>query len=472
MKKLNSVLFLGFTLILLAAVTQSTDYKEKFEAVVQEAYSKDVFSGNVLVAQNEKIIFQRSVGNADYEKKTPNTVDTKFQLGSITKLFTKTLILQLVEERKINLSDTVGKYLSGFASDISGIVTVQHLIDHTSGLSSYYELPAWEEVHRKINSIRDILPVILKEKLQFDPGTKARYSNSGYVLLSAIIEKVTGKEFGEVLKERIFGKIGMDHTGFYVVDRDEKGKAKGYLSNQLGPKQDNLDMRLIGAGDGGIFSTTGDMRKLAQSLESDNKLLSNESKVQLVNSPLFPTHFASWEEFAQKGKMGIAGGAPGVSAVMVINMEKKYCLIVLSNYDMRTAEEVNRRLSAVLNDKQPEPFSLPPARFIYNLIKEKGALNFTANYKSEFTAAHIPLDDDMILLFAGQQFLLEKDAESALALYTVYTKEFPNIVVAWNDMGDAYLLKGSKESAKACYQQALKIRPGNKRAEESLQKLN
>jgi len=152
-------------------------------------------------------------------------------------------------------------------------------------------------------------------------------------------------------------------------------------------------------------------------------------------------------------------------------MEKKYSIIVLSNFDERTAEEVGQRFSAVLNDRQPAPFQLAPAKFIYALLKEKGPQYFIVNYKKEFTDAHVPLDDDMNLLYAGEQLLEDKNADAAIALYTVYTTDFPNIVVAWNDMGDAYLLKGNKEEAKKCFTQALKIRPGNERAKRALQKL-
>ena len=160
-----------------------------------------------------------------------------------------------------------------------------------------------------------------------------------------------------------------------------------------------------------------------------------------------------------------------MSAVFGINMEKNYVVVILSNYDEGTAEDVSQRFTAVLNGREAKPFSPPPAQVIYDIIKTKGADNFTSNYKEELSAAGIDLDNDMILLFTGREFLRENDAENAIALYSVYTKEFPEIVVAWNDMGDAYLLKSDKEKARICYEQALKIRPENKRAKESLQKL-
>ena len=470
--KAKTIITLFLTLpAALSAQNSENTLGNRFTEIVNEAYSKGVFSGNALIVKDGKVAFETSIGNADYEKNIPNTSGTKFQTGSITKFFVKTLIHQLAEENKISMTDNIGKYLTGFSSDISGNVTIQQLTDHTSGFGDFLRDPMNTDELQNIKSISNVLSVIRNEKLNFTPGSRVQYSNSGYVILSAIVEKIEGKTLEEILKERIFNKTGMDNTGFKVVNTEVDGKAKGYLSGQLGPKENNSDMNIIGAGAGGIYSTTGDMNKFAQSLINDNRLLSDESKVRLFNSPLFPVKYQSWDEFIRSGRFAIAGGAPGISAVFGINMEKKYVMIVLSNFDQGTAEEVSQRLSAMLNDREVKPFSPPPAQVIYNIIKQKGADNFTVNYKEELSAAGVDPENDMILLFAGREFLRENDTDNALALYSVCTKEFPDIVVAWNDMGDAYLLKSDKDSARKCYEQALKIRPENKSAKESIRKL-
>ncbi|MBK7158033.1 MAG: serine hydrolase [Ignavibacteria bacterium] len=475
MKKFKANIITTLFLVLPAALSAQNSenaYGIKFSEIVNEAYSKGVFSGNVLIVSDGKVAFETSIGNADYDKNIPNTSGTKFQTGSITKFFVKTLIHQLADENKISMSDNIGKYLTGFSSDISGNVTIQQLTDHTSGFGDFLREAMNPDELRNLKNISDVLTVIRNEKLNFPPGSRVQYSNSGYVILAAIMEKIEGKTLEEILKERIFNKTGMDNTGFKVVNTEADGKAKGYLSGQLGPKENNSDMNIIGAGAGGIYSTTGDMNKFAQSLINDNRLLSDESKVRLFNSPLFPVQYQNWDEFKRNGRFAIAGGAPGISAVFGINMEKNYVMIVLSNFDQGSAEEVSQRLSAVLNDREIKPFSPPPAKVIYDIIKQKGADNFIVNYKEELSAAGVDPENDMILLFAGREFLRENDADNAIVLYTVYTKEFPDIVVAWNDLGDAYLLKSDKDKARKCYEQALKIRPGNKRAEESIRKLN
>lgn len=457
--------------LLLCAQVLSPELKTKLDALIAGAAANQSFSGNVLIGQGNEITYEKAVGKADIANNLPNNSSTSFQIGSITKMFTEILILQLAREHKLELTDPLEKYLDGFSKEAGANITIQQLMQHTSGMGDYTQREDFMQMHQSIQSLNDILPLIRRDPLLFKPGADKQYSNSGYVVLSAIIEKITGHDYRTVLNERIFGPLKMEHSGFNAFTKDIPGKAKGYLSNQLGPIQDNLSLHVVGAGDGGIYSSTGDMWKFMLSFINDNRLLSNEYKLRLLNTPLFPVIYTSWDDFLQKGRLSLAGGAPGISALIGFNMEKKYSIIVLSNFDERTAEEMGQRISAILNDRQPAPFRLPPAKFIYSLLKEKGPQYFLDNYKKELTEANIPLDDDMNLLYAGEQLLADRNADAAIALYTVYTKEFPNIIVAWNDMGDAYLLKGDKEQAKKCFTQALKLRPANERAKRGLQNL-
>jgi CubicO group peptidase (beta-lactamase class C family) len=446
--------------------------QQKMDAVLTDAAAKDVFAGSVLLIKDDQSLYEKSIGLADEEKKIGNTAGTKYPIGSITKLFTKTIILQLTAEKKIQLNDKIVTYLPGFTDPAAAQITIDQLTEHTSGLGDYASSGAWDEMSESIHSISELLAVIQKSKLLFAPGTKVEYSNSGYAVLAALIEKKTAKPLGDVYKERIFDPLKMNNSGFSYVNKAEPGKAVGYLTNFLGPKRNNLFFKMMGAGDGGIYSTTHDLWQFAHSIMSDNKLLSDDNKLKLFNSPLFPVHYADWNECKAKGRLSVAGGAPGISAVLGMNLEKHYCFVVLSNYDERSSEPIAQRISAVMNDKPVLPIPLPPARVIYSLIKEKGPQNFIDHYKKDLDEAGVKLEDDMILLSVGQTLLEEKNADEAIALYTVYTKEFPNIIIAWNDMGDAYLLKGDKVNAKKCFEQALKLRPGNQRAQRALKELS
>lgn len=475
-RKKNIVSIISITLIFGVVATAiscavKTDYTS-FDRILDEAKSKDVFSGTVLVAREGKPVYLRSIGEADKEIKIPNEQHTKFQIGSITKLFTKILILQLAEKGQLKLSDLLGKYLNGFQPAIANKVTIQQLLDHSSGFGDYAEMDGWEKQYQQsIQLVSDIVKHIQNEPLRFIPGSRIAYSNSGYVILAAIVETITGKQFGEVLKEHIFSKVGMDMTGFNVYNREELGKAIGYLSKQL-PMQKNVNMHIVGAGDGGIFASAGDMLMFINSLLDDNKLLSNEYKLRLFNAPIFAAHYDTWDDFLKKGKLFVGGGAPGVSAVVGFDMVQKTRMVVLSNYDEGSAEEVTQRLQAVINHRPIAPFQFTPAKFIYAMISEKGGKYFTDNFQEELKTAGIHLgDNDMPLLFVGRALIKEEKWDEALALYQVYTHDFPQIVVAWVDLGDIHTKLGHLSQAKQCYGKALQLRPGMADVKSKLQQL-
>ncbi len=469
MQTKHILLFLfAFSLVHLSA---QNDAAARLSVLLDEAVAKDVFSGNVLVFKDNKPVFQKSVGMADYENNVPNTAETKFSLGSVTKLFTKIMVLQLAAEGKIGLDDKLGKHLPGFRPEVADRVTVAHLFHHQSGLGQYYEVPGFNPDEATVASATDFLPWIRQEELLFEPGTQAEYSNSGFITLAAIIEKVEGKNYAEALKMRVLDKLGMNATGFSYRTKKLPGKAVGYLSNAPGPRQDNLGFPLLGGGDGGIYSTVADLLKLDQSLADDNRLLSDADKLRLFNDPLFPKQYVSWQEFRKEGRFAVAGGGPGVSAVYGFNRTQNRSVIILSNYDEPSAEMLFERIGAILNGQPVEPLQPSPSKFIYNLLSEKGAAHFTANIEQALRENGYTLDDDMVLLFAGQAILAEKKADEAIALYQFYTQKFPRIIVAWNDLGDAYLLKKDTENAKKCFQKALELRPGNERAKRNLEKL-
>ncbi|MCO5949183.1 serine hydrolase [Mucilaginibacter flavidus] len=442
----------------------------RIDSLVEKAVNLQLFSGNVLVANNGRVIYDKSFGKADYENNTPNTVNTQFQIGSITKDFTKVMILQLVEQNKLRLTDTLGALLSGFPPRLNGI-TVQQLLMHKSGLGSYTDGPPFgedaDEIAR-IKTIADILPYIKREPLSFKPGTDALYSNSGFVLLAAIIEKVTGESYHQALKEQILDKVGMVQTGFNSYVKPEPGKATGYLSNASGPLQSNTEMHIIGGGDGGIYSTTLDMLAFVNSMLHGNRLLTNDSKQIAFTNPFSKAPGSTWAEFAKTGKIALAGGAPGLSALWSANMETQNVVIVLSNFDEGTAEALGMRISAILNNKPVPPLHLPPAKYLYQVINTKGGKYFEENYKAEMQNSAMDPGNDMVLLDVGQQLLAKNEFDKAISLYKVYTLLFPKIVIAWNDLGDAYLKNNNKADAKKSYQQALIVRPGNPRATRAL----
>jgi CubicO group peptidase (beta-lactamase class C family) len=440
----------------------------RIDSLFKKAVEMNIFSGNVLVVHNRAVVYEKSFGMADYERNIPNTAETKFQLASITKDFTRVMILELAEQHKLSRSGTIGQYLQGFSNEVSR-VTIDQLLDFTSGLGDYHTSFEFQQMEGKTSVIKDILPVIRKEKLQFEPGTRVQYSNSGYVVLGAIIEKVTGKNYYENLNELILSRLNMKNTGMNGYIPALPGIATGYLTNQPGPMTDNSRFHFAGGGDGGIYTTTRDLLAFITSLFYDNRLLSDSSKLIFVSGKMSPVKFKTWEEFSKSGRYSPAGGAPGISTLYTMNMATRNIAIILSNYDETTAEEIGSRLSAILNGRPLAPLHQPASKYLYNIIKLKGGNYFKENYKQELKNSGMRPDDDMVLLNVGNKLTEEKDYDNAIELYTIYTQEFPGIIIAWNELGELYLVKGDRQNAGRCFSAALRLSPENKRAKKGLE---
>lgn len=181
---------------------------------------RDVFSGSVLLAKGGKPLFSGAYGEANKDFSVKNTVDTKFNLGSMNKMFTPVAIVQLVEGRKISLDDTPGKFLpaGSMRADVLLKVRVKHLLTHTSGLGSYFS-PRWDSLSRSMfRSVDDWMSLVKDETLDFEPGTRWSYSNTGMLVLGKVIEAASGKDYFEYVRERIFTPAGLTSTDAYELD--------------------------------------------------------------------------------------------------------------------------------------------------------------------------------------------------------------------------------------------------------------
>ena len=219
----------------------------------------DIFSGTVLIAEQGKPKYHKAFGLANRETNTANTLNTKFDIGSMNKSFTKTVILQLVEEGKLKVTDTLGQYISGFPAIAANKITITDLLDHSSGYTDYWGTD-FNELPIDQKRIPALVERIKKLRLEFEPGTDTAYSNSGYVLLGAIIEKVTGKTYQKNVVERIIKPLDMTET--YVIDKHEvPNRAIGYYKDLKGNISNNLGFVEVPNPDGGFQSTPRDIVK-------------------------------------------------------------------------------------------------------------------------------------------------------------------------------------------------------------------
>ena len=221
-------------------------FARELNTYLDQASVDDKFSGTVLVAKDGKPLFKKAYGLANKNTNTPNNVDTKFDLGSMNKMFTAIAIAQLVERGKLSFTDTVGKLLPDYPNkEVADKVTVHHLLTHTSGIPNYIN----EKFQANLNNLKtvaDYLPLFANDPLSFEPGAKWQYSNSGFTVLGLIVEKVSGQNYYDYVKEHIFKPAGMVNTDSYERDKEISNLAVGYtrMGDQRRPDRQFLVARI------------------------------------------------------------------------------------------------------------------------------------------------------------------------------------------------------------------------------------
>jgi len=316
-----------------------------------EAAAAGSFSGALLVARDGKVVLEKAWGLADREKKLPVTVDTSFRIGSMNKMFTAVAVLQLVEAGKLGLDDPIGKHLPDYPNkDIAEQVTVRHLLTHTGGTGDIFG-PAFDRNRLGLKSIDDYVALYGTRAPMFAPGTEQRYSNYGFILLGALIERVSGKSYDGYVGKNIFAPSGMASTGALPEAETVPGRAVGYLNQggRLVPNAATLPWR--GTSAGGGYSTVGDLWRFVEALQS-GKLISKTmfDQATATQFQMFGFGFAVVGEGNWKG-FGHNGGAPGMSGDLHVFPKLGYVLVSLSNLDppaaTRPLEFIEARLPEV-----------------------------------------------------------------------------------------------------------------------------
>ena len=344
MRQKRYILFV-FLILLLAGqykpvfASSEDNFQKKIDSYVRTAVEAG-FSGAVLVAIGGKVILQSGYGLADREKNIPVRKETVFDIGSITKRFTKAAILKLEEQGKLRRSDTLDNFFDNVTEDKAGI-TVQQVLEHTAGFHEYHDTTGdFEEMDRE-----QALKTILNQKLLFKPGDQEAYSNSGYTLLAAIIELSSNQSYQSFLEKYLFKPAGMNRTGFY---RDSLWKedevAIGYEGRTIGKKNSPyywpyMTWALIGGG--GMVSSVGELYKWIQALEA-GMVLSGKTKEKMYDPQGHPMAYAGGNDF-------------GFSVVVFeYPKEKNYIIVATNAHANVSATSLGRQISRILKGEEPQ----------------------------------------------------------------------------------------------------------------------
>lgn len=364
-------LLLGLAVALLpaslSAQTPAPSKAQQLDELVQQYAKAGQFNGTLLVADQGKVVLQKGYGLANQEQQVPNTADTKFRLGSLTKQFTAVAVLQLVEKKQLRLDGTVSDYLPDYPPATGRRITLHHLLTHTSGIPSYTGLPNYvSEISRTAYTPAQLVQVFAGLPLEFEPGTRYKYNNSGYALLGAIIEKVTGKTYAQVLQDNIFKPLRMTNSGYDNPNVALANRAAGYEAKPGGGFEPTtfVDMSVPYSA-GALYSTVGDLYRWSQALDG-TKLLSEASK-KLMFTAYKNNYGYGW--IVAKGRLGADsvrlqehnGAVNGFRTYLTRVPERGQLVILLDNTSSSSLRNLKNGLPLTLNGlPAPTPSAIRP----------------------------------------------------------------------------------------------------------------
>jgi len=321
---------------------------DEIRALMAGLHKKDWFSGTVLVAKGPDVLLTDFGGEANKGDHALINIDTKFNLGSMNKMFTATAVARLVEAGKLSFDDPISKYIdeTWLPKAVTDKITVRHLITHTSGLGSYFNDVYDKSSRALFRKLDDYKPLIKDDKPAFTPGEKFQYSNTGLFLLGVVIEKVTAEDYFEHIRKAIYAPAGMTNTDCYEMDYPVENLAIGYSPDWKSPYkwQNNLYKHVIKGGPaGGGFSTVKDLHRFAMALLS-GKLVSKSMR-ELMWTDFKGANYGYGFGVVQSpgGKaVGHSGGFDGINSQLDIYLDSGYIVAVMSNYDNGASPLANR----------------------------------------------------------------------------------------------------------------------------------
>lgn len=468
---LTIILLLSFSIVSLGQENEQETKAKKIHELLSACAEYGQFNGSVLVAEKGEIIYKSGFGQANMEWDVPNKANTKHRLASVSKQFTAMLIVQLAAENKLKLDVPITSYLPDYPKTNGDKITSHHLLTHTSGIPNYTSSPNYREMMRGPYSPMEIVNLFADLALEFTPGEKFNYSNSGYVLLGVIIEKITGKTYEKVLQEKIFSPLKMNNTGYDSNRTILKNRASGY--NKVANSFENANYIHMSTpyAAGALYSTVEDLYRWDQALYTE-KLLPKKYR-----DLLFESYTPAWGGQGygygwEIGKMNIGqtkeqvqtikhgGSINGFNTLITRIPSDQSSIILLNNtggaplYDMTTA---------VIGILHKKPYTFPKRSLAYSLldaIEKDGITAALLYYKEIKTSDDYHLDENEMNL-SGYQLLQSGRAKEAASVFKLNTEAFPNAFNVYDSYGEALMVLGDTTQAIDNYKRSVQLNPDN-----------
>ncbi len=474
-------LLLSSSTVIFAQTHVAETQTEKIDQLLSKYQEYGQFNGSALVALDGKVILKKGYGFANMEWKIPNQPNTKHRLGSITKQFTAVLVLQLANQGKVDLQANLSTYLPDYPKEAGGKITVHQLLTHTAGVPNYTSFPDFFTTKsRNPHSIKELVGIFSDLPLDFTPGSQFSYSNSGYVLLGVIIEKVTGKTYEATLKEMIFDPLGMTNTGYDHHDRIIENRASGYeKAGSAYVNADYLDMSIPYAA-GSMYSTVEDLLRWDQALYTEKVL--PKKYMDLMFTPYveaFGMHYGYGWSVGKipLGETGIeqdiithGGGINGFNTLITRLPENKEVIILLNNTGGANLNDMSQGINSIING---QPYELPKqsvATAVVTTMMEKSIPTGIKHFEEIKNNSKFHLSEQDMNT-EGYRLLRDGQLEAAAAIFKLNVTAFPESFNVYDSYGEILLLQGEKEKAIANYKKSIELNPANQNGIDQLEKM-
>lgn len=409
-------------------------HAEQIEALVNRYVDFDQFNGSILVAEKGEVIYKNGFGMANFEWEVPNTSDTKFRLASVTKQFTACAVMQLVQAGKLDLNEPISSYLPDYPKATGDLITLHHLMTHTSGIPNYTDDGSYQDIMILQTSVEELIERFKDLPLEFAPGKQFNYSNSGYVLLGAIIEAAAGESYAEVLTEQIFEPLGMTNSGYEQTGTVMDKRAAGYYKMGRTLKNANYIHMSGPFSAGALYSTVEDMFLWDQSWYT-NQLLNEENR-----NLVFTKHISQGSEFYGYGwdiDVIKAGGVTALSKDVVAHsgfingfntritrlIEDGSCIIILNNTSGAPLYHMSTAITGILYDQEHVVPQESVANETAKLLETEGIAK-AKEYFEDYKYAHNCYLDEGEMNMQGYDYLSSGNLEFAEFILQLNKTEF------------------------------------------------
>ena len=476
----NAILILFVVLIGNMSFAQTK--VEQIDQLISTYQEYGKFNGSVLVSDQGKVIYKKGFGMANMEWDIPNQPNTKHRLGSITKQFTAMLVLQLVAEGKLDLQEPISTYLPDYPKAMGDIITTHHLLTHTSGIPNYTAFPKFmADESRNPYTPEAFVKKFDEKELDFTPGEKFSYSNSGYFLLGVLVEKLTDKSYEQLLQDKIFIPLNMNDTGYDNHGDILKNRATGY------EKQDNyyvnsryLDMTIPYAA-GSIYSTVEDLYTWDQALYTTSLL--PKKYMTMYFEPYIPAfgnaHYAyGWG--VGYGKIGASkdsiyaighgGGINGFNTNISRTTSNKSLIVLLNNTGGAPLNEMTRAIRGIIHGQEYDMPKKSVADAVLAVIHDKGIDAGIAHYNSIKDSEAYDLSEREMNNI-GYELMGSDKFEEASKVFQLNVDAFPTSSNTYDSLGESFMKLGKNDLAIKNYRKSVELNPNNQGGIEFLKQL-